>query len=80
VRNRFANDAEMRSHGSLYAEEAKKILKDNLEHVCIENIQACILVGNICLGDSDPNAESLYFGDLLSPPPTLDYCWQMFTN
>jgi hypothetical protein len=63
MRRRFAEDPEIRSHGPLYSVEAKKVLRDDLEHVCIENIQACILVGNICLGDSDPDAESLYFGE-----------------
>lgn len=63
MQNRFAEEPEIRSHGPLYAAEAKKVLKEDLEHVCIENIQACILVGNICLGDSDPDAESLYFGN-----------------
>lgn len=67
IHTSFADDPEIRSHGPLYAAEAKKALKDDLEHVCIENIQACILVGNICLGDSDPDAESLYFGELLPP-------------
>jgi hypothetical protein len=62
---RFAEDPEIRSHGPLYAGEAKKVLKDDLEHVSIQNIQACILIGNICLGDSDPDAESLYFGEIL---------------
>ncbi|RDW65173.1 hypothetical protein BP5796_09865 [Coleophoma crateriformis] len=58
---RFSKDPEIRSQGPLYAVEAKKLLKDDLEHICVENIQACILIGNICLGDSDPDAESLYF-------------------
>jgi hypothetical protein len=63
TQNRFAKDPEVRSRGPVYAIEAKKLLKDDLEHVCIENIQACTLVGNICLGDADPDAESLYFGE-----------------
>lgn len=65
IGNRFAKDPTIRSRGPLYAAKAKKLLKDDLEHVCIQNIQACILIGNICLGDSDPDAESLYFGEFL---------------
>lgn len=64
IGTRFAEDPVIRTRGPVYAAEAKKALKDNLEHVCIENIQACVLIGNICLGDSDPDAESLYFGKL----------------
>ncbi|KAH8204113.1 hypothetical protein TruAng_001665 [Truncatella angustata] len=39
---RFARDPEVRSHGPKYAAEAKKLLKDDLEHICIENIQALL--------------------------------------
>ncbi|KAM5354909.1 hypothetical protein ACJ41O_001555 [Fusarium nematophilum] len=58
---RFATQPDIRSRGSMYCAKAKTALKDNLEHVCIENIQACILVGNNFFGDGDPDAESLYF-------------------
>ena len=46
----------------MYRAKAKVALKDDLEHVCIENVQACILVGNNCMGDCQADAESLYFG------------------
>jgi hypothetical protein len=46
----------------VFAEDAKRIVKMDLENICLENVQACILVGNICLADSNPDAESLYFG------------------
>ncbi|KAH7411186.1 hypothetical protein BKA64DRAFT_662873 [Cadophora sp. MPI-SDFR-AT-0126] len=58
---RFSEDTEIQLRGPKFAEAAKTLLKADLEHACIENIQACILIGNICLGDSDPDAESLYF-------------------
>ncbi|KAI5464406.1 hypothetical protein BGZ63DRAFT_412055 [Mariannaea sp. PMI_226] len=58
---RFAAQPDVRSRGALYCAKAKAALKDDLEHVCIENIQACILVGNNCMGDCDADAESLYF-------------------
>lgn len=38
----------------------REVLKQDIDHVCIENLQACILVGNNCMGDCDPKAESLY--------------------
>lgn len=49
----------------MYATKAKTALKDDLEHMCVENIQACILVGNTCFGDCNADAESLYFGTQL---------------
>ncbi|KFZ09041.1 hypothetical protein V502_08985 [Pseudogymnoascus sp. VKM F-4520 (FW-2644)] len=58
---RFSDDAEIRSQAPSFTEAAKSHLKSDLEHSCVENIQACILIGNICLGDSDPDAESIYF-------------------
>ncbi|OBT92151.2 hypothetical protein VE01_10043 [Pseudogymnoascus verrucosus] len=58
---RFSDDAEIRSQAPSFTEAAKRHLKSDLEHSCVENIQACILIGNICLGDSDPDAESIYF-------------------
>ncbi|KAK7403497.1 hypothetical protein QQX98_010727 [Neonectria punicea] len=58
---RFATRPDVRTRGTMYCAKAKTALKDDLEHVCIENIQACILVGNNCMGDCDADAESLYF-------------------
>lgn len=46
----------------MYRAEATKSLKDDLEHICLENIQACILVGNNFFGEGDAGVESLYFG------------------
>ena len=62
----FSEDTEIQQRGPRFTEAAKTLLKSDLEHACIENIQACILIGNICLGDSNPDAESLYFGELKS--------------
>lgn len=58
----FSDDAEIRSQAGRFTEAAKIHFKADMEHACVENIQACILIGNICLGDSDPDAESIYFG------------------
>lgn len=46
----------------MYRAQATAALKEDLEHICIENIQACILVGNNFFGEGDADAESLYFG------------------
>lgn len=46
----------------MYAAEARKTFKENMERPSIENIQTCILIGNSCMGDCDADAESLYFG------------------
>ncbi|CAK7234900.1 hypothetical protein SBRCBS47491_009105 [Sporothrix bragantina] len=58
---RFSPIPEVRACGPRYIAEAKSVLKNNLENVCIENIQSCIMLGNILAGDCDTDAESLYF-------------------
>ncbi|KAF5003572.1 hypothetical protein FDECE_9886 [Fusarium decemcellulare] len=58
---RFATQPDIRSRGPMYCAKAKVALKEDLEHVCIENIQACILVGNNFMGDCEADVESLYF-------------------
>ncbi|KIH91221.1 hypothetical protein SPBR_01542 [Sporothrix brasiliensis 5110] len=58
---RFSTQPDVRARGPIYIAEAKAALKSDIENICIENLQACILVGNICAGDCDSNAESLYF-------------------
>ncbi|KAL4728750.1 hypothetical protein ACLX1H_003149 [Fusarium chlamydosporum] len=45
----------------MYRAKASAALKEGLENICIENIQACILVGNNYFGEGDADAESLYF-------------------
>lgn len=61
---RFAQDADIRSRGSVYASEARKALNDDLGNITMDAIQTCILVGNYCMADCNPNAQSLYFGNL----------------
>ena len=63
--HRFAPKPDVRARGVEYAEKAKKLLKDDMERICLENIQASILIGNICFGDCAADVESLYFGSWL---------------
>ncbi|KAF9761755.1 hypothetical protein IL306_003729, partial [Fusarium sp. DS 682] len=58
----FATEPDVVARGPMYRAQATSALKQDLEHICIENIQACILVGNNFFGDGDADAESLYFG------------------
>ncbi|KAK0389911.1 hypothetical protein NLU13_3484 [Sarocladium strictum] len=58
---RFAHDPAIRARGATYIAKAKAALKDCLEEISLENIQACILIGNTCFGDCNADAESLYF-------------------
>jgi hypothetical protein len=58
----------------MYALAAKDNLKADLENICIENIQACVVIANICLADSDSNAESLYYGIYMYQMKTFLIC------
>lgn len=46
--------------GSLIA-ESKRSLKADLEDICIENIQTCILIANLCEWEGNRSSEALYF-------------------
>ncbi|KAK7416201.1 hypothetical protein QQX98_005398 [Neonectria punicea] len=41
--------------------ESKRLLQSDLENICLENIQTCILVANLCACHSNPTSEALYF-------------------
>ncbi|KAF8858334.1 hypothetical protein BDZ45DRAFT_402067 [Acephala macrosclerotiorum] len=45
----------------MWAAEAKRLCQQGLENICVESIQSCVLCGNICLAESNADAESLYF-------------------
>ncbi|KAF5657127.1 hypothetical protein FHETE_10577 [Fusarium heterosporum] len=62
MQDRFATQPDIAARGGVYRKKACAALKDDLENICIENVQACILVGNNFFGDGNADAESLYFG------------------
>ena len=55
----------------MWSASARKLVRDGVEHACVENIQACILAGNICLADCQPDSESIFFGSSSPITPTL---------
>jgi Fungal Zn(2)-Cys(6) binuclear cluster domain len=59
---RLSSNLEIRSQGHAFAGHARTFVQTNLESICLENVQALILVGNVCLAESNPDSESLYFG------------------
>lgn len=58
----FATQSDVRARGAWYRTRARDALKQVLEQICVETLQACILVGNNCMGDGDTDTESLYLG------------------
>ncbi|GME55823.1 hypothetical protein BKCO1_3000229 [Neofusicoccum parvum] len=51
-----------RPFGTAFAVEAKRLLKEDVENICIGNVQACILVANACGAVNESKSEALFFG------------------
>ncbi|KAF2186375.1 hypothetical protein K469DRAFT_664325 [Zopfia rhizophila CBS 207.26] len=59
---RFSQAIEIRSLAPRLLTESKRLLQVDLDNVCLENIQACILVANLRAAESLSSSEALYFG------------------
>ncbi|KAL2444461.1 hypothetical protein ABEF95_016850 [Exophiala dermatitidis] len=59
---RFSSNASTRARGPDFAESAKRLFRADLENICLSNIQACILLGNIYGAEAKSDQESLIFG------------------
>lgn len=59
---RFSNDIDVKGTSQRFADHAKQLLQHDLDNVCLENIQACILVASLCSSVSQIAAEALYIG------------------
>lgn len=47
-------------------EKSKSVLLADLENICLENVQTCILIANLCDAHLNPQSEALYFRKLPS--------------
>lgn len=54
----------LRSLEPLLTAESKRLLLIDLERICLENIQTCILVANLCVAHANPSSEFLFFRKL----------------
>lgn len=59
---RFSAHAEICLQSERFALESKRELKADLENICLENVQACIIVGNLCGAAGNNDSEALFFG------------------
>jgi hypothetical protein len=51
----------VRSLIPLLTAECKRLLQNSMEQICLENIQTCILVANLCAAHANPSSEFLFF-------------------
>ncbi|KAM5362598.1 hypothetical protein ACJA88_013955 [Fusarium oxysporum] len=58
---RFDADDDVRSLESTYNNESKRLLLADLENICIENVQTCILIANLYAAHLNPSSEALFF-------------------
>ncbi|OGE53531.1 hypothetical protein PENARI_c007G08863 [Penicillium arizonense] len=60
--SRFSHDPQIRLLEPQLISESKRFLKADLENICLENIQTCVLVANLCAAHSVTSTEALFFG------------------
>lgn len=58
---RFSVDYRIQSMELSLLDESKRLLQSDLENICLENIQTCILIANLCASHGNPSSEALYF-------------------
>ncbi|KAK7729291.1 hypothetical protein SLS63_006164 [Diaporthe eres] len=60
IGSKFSPDPQHRKAGRHLALEAKRLLQADMENICLENIQACILVSMLSAGDCHISSEALF--------------------
>ncbi|KAF5646091.1 uncharacterized protein FTJAE_2180 [Fusarium tjaetaba] len=58
---RFDAHDKIRSLEDTYIGESKGLLLADLENICIENVQTCILIANLYAAHLNPSSEALFF-------------------
>lgn len=64
---RFDDDGHIRSFENAYMDESKRLLLADLERICIENVQTCILLANLYVAHLNPSSEALFFRKCYRP-------------
>ncbi|KAH7349397.1 hypothetical protein B0T11DRAFT_130561 [Plectosphaerella cucumerina] len=59
--SRFSPDRALRAREMCLMDESKRLLLADLENICVENIQTCILIANLCAAHLNPTSEALFF-------------------
>ncbi|KAK1657430.1 hypothetical protein BDP55DRAFT_623678 [Colletotrichum godetiae] len=66
IGSKFSSQAVLREKEGQLAAEAKRLLHADLENICIENVQTCILLAMLSSGNCQPSSEALYVGIAIS--------------
>ncbi|KAF5578010.1 hypothetical protein FPCIR_11811 [Fusarium pseudocircinatum] len=57
---RFHDKPEIASLGPAFMEKSKYLLKLDMENICLENIQTCVLLANLSSSSKNPESEALF--------------------
>lgn len=68
---RFSADYRVKSMELSLLDESKRLLQADIENICLENIQTCILIANLCVSHGNPSSEALYFRTSSTQPAFL---------
>lgn len=60
IGSKFSTGPQNGDVGRHFALEAKRLLQADMENICLENIQACILVSMLSAGNCHINSEALF--------------------
>ncbi|KAF5551877.1 nadh dehydrogenase [Fusarium mexicanum] len=60
ARSKFSNKTDDRALESPLTKEAKRLVQADLENVCIENVQTCILLSLLSAGNCHTSSETLF--------------------
>lgn len=64
--SKFSSLPDGRALETRLVEEAKRVVKADLENICLENVQACLLLTLLSAGESQSSSEALFIR--LFPP------------
>jgi hypothetical protein len=68
---RFSTNVELQALEHQLTASAKSLILADLENICLENIQTCVLVANLCAAHATPSSEALFFRRVLCANPTM---------
>jgi hypothetical protein len=78
--SRFSTYTEIRALEHQLTAEAKRLILADLENICLENIQTCVLVANLCAASATPASEALFFRKLLCYHYFKSHCRRFYLD
>lgn len=71
IGSKFSTNSQHRQMGYELGSKARQALLADMENICLENIQACILVAMLSAGNCNISSEALFIRKEGPPPPPL---------